>query len=244
MDIQRRPAVAFTTSQRAAYQKILGIVEYFFSRPTGVALHPFRGFMLEGPPATGKTEVAFQVAKTLSLQLGKKVPPIEVGTKFIDSSVIAAPHWGEAEKRLSDAFTTSPDSNQRTILIVDDIDGLLLTRGSEIAKEWHYSINSVVFHRLDMLDPTRAVVIATTNRPDLIDDALRSRLYSIKVEEPRADELLAIVEHMAKTLGLGNESNSIARAVMVKLGRSRIMNMREIQHLLVEECIDSGLWSR
>lgn len=243
-DIQRRPAVTFTISQSAAYQKMLGIVEYFFTRPTGVNLHPFRGFLLEGPPATGKTEVAFQIAKTLVVKLARKTPPIAVEVRFIDSSVVAAPHWGEAEKRLSDAFNIRVDGNERAILIIDDIDGLLITRGSEIAKEWHYSINSVIFHRLDMVDPTRAMVIATTNRPDLIDEALRSRLYGIRVEEPRPDELLGIVEHMAKTLGIGDDSNSIARAVIQKLGRTRELTLRQIQNLLIEECIDSGLWGK
>src|SRR5437667_861241 len=123
-EIQRRATVTFTISQNAAYQKILRIIEYFFTRDTSVSLHPFRGFLLEGPPATGKTEVAFQIAKTLVVKLARKTPPIAVEVRFIDSSVVAAPHWGEAEKRLSDAFNIRVDGNERAILIIDDIDGL------------------------------------------------------------------------------------------------------------------------
>jgi SpoVK/Ycf46/Vps4 family AAA+-type ATPase len=242
-DLDNRPAVkTFTSAQSAAYNKIIEIIGYFFTTPTKVWLRPFRGFLLEGPPASGKTEVAWQVAKTLAARLRNSIPPLTIETEFIDSSVIAAPHWGEAEQRLSEVFKPTSADNVRRILLVDDIDGILITRGSEIAKEWHYSINSVIFHMLDQLDPTRIMIIATTNRPDLIDEALRSRLYSIKIPEPQKEELRKIARQMATELGAGEEAEKLAEALMKRLETISNPTLREIQHLLVDECIDSGLW--
>lgn len=242
VDFASRPAVLFTASQVAAYERMLQIVAYFFTRSSTVPLKTFRGFLLEGPPASGKTEVAFQVAKAAKLRLGKRVPPLEVELSFLDSSIIAAPHWGEAEGQLAKSFDTHSLGEARRIVLIDDIECLMLTRGSEISKEWHYSINSVIFHLLDELEPTQQLVVATTNRPDLVDDALRSRLYSIQVDRPNKDELLQITRQMAQTLGLGDAAERVADAVSKKLSDAKEPTLRTVQHLLIDECIDSGFW--
>jgi len=242
IDLDSKPPVKMTSAQIRAYQKMFDIIAYFFTRASEVPLRPFRGFLLEGPPASGKTEVAIQVAKALRSRLGSLTPPLVVTLRFIDSSIIAAPHWGEAEGNLAKVFSFGMEENGRYILLVDDIECLMLTRGSEIAKEWHYSINSVIFHRLDMLDPTRVIVIATTNRSDLIDEALRSRLYSLTVPLPRKDELHEIAYYMAKNLGLGEYAKEVANAVIRKLDTLESPTLRDIQHSIIEECVESGLW--
>lgn len=242
IDLDETPTVQFTESQREVYKKMIGIIGYFFTRAGQSSLRPFRGFLLEGPPASGKTELAIQVAKTIKSKLARARPPHEVVLHFIDSSVIAAPHWGEAERRLAKEFPTSSREQEKHVLLVDDIDCLMITRGAEIAKEWHYSINSVIFHRLDFMDPTKAIVIATTNKSQLIDDALRSRLYTFQVSLPRKDELLQIARHIAVNLGLGERSDAVAAAVLRRLKEIEQPTLRHVQHFLIEECVESGLW--
>jgi SpoVK/Ycf46/Vps4 family AAA+-type ATPase len=242
VDLDSKLFLKLTAAQKEVYRKMFDITAYFFTRTTELRLRPFRGFLLEGPPASGKTEVALQVAKALRSKLATLIPPIVVTMSLIDSSVIAAPHWGEAEKALKEAFTFEGRENERHIILLDDIECLMLTRGSEIAKEWHYSINSVLFHRLDLLDPTKVMVFATTNRSDLIDEALRSRLYSFTVPLPTKEELKEIVEYMVKQLGLGESTQELVEAVMKRLESLEKPTLRYAQHFLIEECVERGFW--
>src|SRR5271157_2824425 len=152
--------------------------EYFFKKGSDMSNSPFKGFLLEGPPGTGKTEAVNQVTRKLGRRLQSSTT---VRQLFIDGASIAAPRWGDAEKALHGVFekVTQTKAGVKYVVLFDDIESLMLARGKELAKEWHYSINSILFHEIDTLDPSKAVVCATTNRPDLVDEALRDRLYSI-----------------------------------------------------------------
>ncbi len=48
------------------------------------------------------------------------------------------------------------------------------------AESWHIAQNNVFFHELDGIDTSKMVVILTTNRYDLLDKAIKDRLYSVE----------------------------------------------------------------
>ncbi len=52
------------------------------------------------------------------------------------------------------------------------------------------------FHEVDKLDPTNAVICATTNRPDLVDEALHDRLYSVKMPPVPLEQLKILVKEL------------------------------------------------
>jgi AAA family ATPase len=225
--------VKLTRSQENTALKIAGIIKFFFKGKARGRLPPFRGFLLEGPPGSGKTQLAWQAA----LMAGAE--PI-----MVDSSNVATPKWGEAEEKLRGLFegTTSLGDRKR-VLILDDIDCLMLKRGLEVAKEWHYSINSVLFHLLDVIDPNQTIVIATTNRPDLIDDALRSRLYSLSIPVPPLEELIEIAGNLLKESGVREEKvPKIVEKISSELREMNGPTIRTVQHLVIRECIEGGLW--
>ena len=64
---------------------------------------------------------------------------------------------------------------RRTVLLFDDVESLFMARSASAAKEWHFSQNSVLFHSLDELDTSHTAVVLTTNRFDLLDEAVRAR---------------------------------------------------------------------
>jgi SpoVK/Ycf46/Vps4 family AAA+-type ATPase len=237
------PVYKLTDGQTQAYRRMLDVAGYFFTK-SGTPFRAFRGFILTGPPASGKTATALQVAKSLRTSLRRINPPMDVGLTFVDSSTVAAPHWGEAEKRLADTFKSAllMDERHKKIILVDDIDCLMITRGSNVSREWHYSINSVIFHQLDLLDPSHAIVIATTNRIDLVDDALRSRLFEIEVPKPSSVELLKMAYDMVDELGLSSSQKPIVDSIKDAITNTQDPSLRTIQHLIVSECIRSGLW--
>ncbi len=226
------------------------IIVHFFSSPERIQI-PFRGFLLEGPPGNGKTELAKQVIRNVAQQLdvhGIK----EVSFQLVDSASIAASKWGEAEKRLKDLFDTSKFVTEKLVILMDDIDCLMIKRGSNVAVEWHYSINSILFHQLDINDPSKLIVIATTNRTDLIDEALRSRLYFYEIKSLTRKELDVIAESIINSMYISNKSELLNKVKqdltkledMIKSGdlvRENPPNIRDLQHFITKIYIEEIL---
>ncbi len=233
------PEIPLTASQKEACQKIWQTSLYFFKYGRPAPTTPFRGFVLEGEPATGKTEIVRQAVRKLGAMMGDHSG---VSLYSVDTASIAAPRWGDAETSLSSAFDVG--SNEKRVVLFDDIDCLMMRRGLDVAREWHYSINAAMFHKLDAINPRLLMVTATTNRPDLIDDALRSRLYSMSVPVPRKDDLLAIAKVLLKDSGLeGQAATKVMSKVESDLQKLAKPTIRDVQHTITLECIEGGFWS-
>ncbi|MCK4444351.1 MAG: AAA family ATPase [Thermoplasmata archaeon] len=214
--------------------------EYFFKGKMRMENAPFKGFILEGPPGTGKTEIVKQAARRLDTVLGA------VYLRMVDGASIAAPRWGDAERRLRQVFGKADDldGDAKTIILFDDIECLMITRGVELAKEWHYSINSILFHELDSLDPYDTIVCATSNRIDLVDEALKTRLHPITAPSLSLKELKSIVEHLLDAGEISQQDRDhILNLVVERLSGMKNPTMRDARQITVVECIKSGVWS-
>ena len=218
--------INFLSYQQRIFRKIYNVVNWLFN--STYKNLPFRGFLLYGPPGTGKSEIVKQVSKKMTeAYLNLKI-------YYIDGSDIAAPKWGEAEQKLQEVFNIP--ENSRRIIIFDDIESLMMSRGANIAKEWHYSINSVLFHSLDFLDPSKCIVLATTNRIDLVDEALKSRFYLIEIPRVPKSELLKLLDNTMSTIELPEIIKSkVALKVKRKIENDEIQDLRGV---LYEVAID------
>jgi SpoVK/Ycf46/Vps4 family AAA+-type ATPase len=171
-----------------------------------------------------------------------------VGYILVDGSSIASPRWGEAEKSLKSIFSISTElansKDRKIIILFDDIESLMLARGSDLAKEWHYSINSVLFHEIDDLDPTKTIVTATTNRFDLVDDALASRLYKIEIPAIGLQELKPVIKSILNESDVDHRrAEEVEDRVVMKLHNLKQPTIRDAQQLTVIDCIENGVWS-
>ena len=216
--------------------------EYFFKSGSPLPNSPFKGFLLEGPPGTGKTEIVKQVSRKLDRRLGN------VHWLFIDGASIAAPKWGDAEKALRRVFRTAEQlskehRNPKLLIHFDDVECLMMARGVELAKEWHYSINSILFHEIDRLDPFSVIVCATTNRPDLVDAALRDRLFVIEVPPPPTEQLRVVIGEILDSTGVTSEREELEERIFAKLKDLGNPTIRDARQLTVIECIRSRVWS-
>jgi len=151
-----------------------------------------KGILLVGPPGTGKTMLARAVAGEAG------VPFFSVsGSDFMEMFV------GVGASRVRDLFATARKQSP-AIVFIDEIDSIGRKRGAGVGgghDEREQTLNQML-NEMDGFDPTEGVVvIAATNRPDVLDPALlRPGRFDrqIVVPLPDLDERLPILEVHAK----------------------------------------------
>ena len=146
-----------------------------------------KGVLLYGPPGTGKTLMAKAVANEANSNFISIKGP-ELLNKYV----------GESEKGVREVFEKAR-SNAPTVVFFDEIDSIAGERGRGMGDSGvGERVVSQLLTELDGLEELEdVVVIATTNRPDLIDSALLrpGRLdRHVHVPVPDGDARRAILE--------------------------------------------------
>jgi len=220
-------------------QEIAAITEYQWRSGTTCGL--VKGFMLSGPPGTGKTTLA----KRLAYDLGRRFqaedePPVALA--FIDGGEISRSRYGESEERIRDIFLHARSGftaqGQRSVLLFDDVESIFMARGSQHAKEWHFSQDSVFFHSIDDLDTSRATIVLTSNRPDLIDEAIRDRFLSYVVDYPDLDTLLQMVQQIPAVEQLsGTQQTTLKNDLIAAVKNGTVRSMRDGQRFAMRHFV-------
>jgi len=141
--------------------------------------NPPKGIMLYGKPGTGKTLLAKAVAN-------------ESGVNFISikGPQLISRYVGESERGVRETFKKAKHAAP-TILFLDEIDSLIPKRGSS-STDAHVTerVISQFLTEMDGIEELKGVVVlAATNRLDLVDPAiLRSGRFDLLFELPVPDE--------------------------------------------------------
>ena len=173
---------------------------------------PARGVLLYGPPGTGKTLLAKAVAS-------------ESGINFISvkGPQLLSKWIGESEKGVREIFRKARLASP-CIIFIDEIDSLVPQRGVEGSSAVTDRVISQFLTEMDGIEELKGIVIlAATNRKDLIDPALlRPGRFDFHVAMPLPDEItrhaIFSVHTKGKPLAEGVDIHGFAQSTQGMVG--------------------------
>ncbi|HAN46632.1 MAG TPA: cell division protein FtsH [Cyanobacteria bacterium UBA8156] len=211
--VQMEPQTQVTFTDVAGVEQAkLELVEVvdFLKNPdrfTAVGAKIPKGVLLVGPPGTGKTLLARAVAGEAG------VPFFSIsGSEFVEMFV------GVGASRVRDLFEQAK-SNAPCIVFIDEIDAVGRQRGAGLGggnDEREQTLNQLLTEMDGFEGNTGIIIVAATNRPDVLDAALlRPGRFDRQVVVDRPDfagrlEILS-VHARGKTLGKDVDLEKIAR---------------------------------
>jgi len=148
-----------------AKQELLEVVEFlkYPSKFLSMGAKIPKGVLLLGPPGTGKT----LLAKAVAGEAG--VPFFNIsGSEFVEMFV------GVGASRVRDLFAKAK-RNSPAIVFIDEIDAVGRQRGAGLGgshDEREQTLNQILVEMDGFETDTNVIIIAATNRPDVLDPAL------------------------------------------------------------------------
>ncbi|SFS08510.1 transitional endoplasmic reticulum ATPase [Halomicrobium zhouii] len=197
-------------------------------------LNAAKGVLLYGPPGTGKTLLAKAVANEAQSNFISVKGP-ELLNKFV----------GESEKGVREVFEKARE-NAPTVIFFDEIDSIAAERGGTSTDSGvGERVVSQLLTELDGLEEMQdVVVVATTNRPDLIDSALirpgrLDRHVHVPVPDEEARRAIFQVHTRNKPLADGVDLDQLARRTEGYVGADIEAVTREASMAATREFVNS-----
>jgi len=125
-----------------------------------LGIEPAKGVLLYGPPGTGKTLIAKAIAN-------------EAGANFIsvNGPEMASKWMGESERAIRQIFKRAKQMAP-CIIFFDELDSIAPIRGGDDGSAWERVVAQMLTSMDGVESLNNVMVMAATNRPDMIDPAL------------------------------------------------------------------------
>ena len=222
---------------KEAKQELQEMVEWPLKYPEvfeHMRTQPPKGVLLFGPPGTGKTLLAKAVANESEANFISVKGP-EILSKWV----------GESEKAVREIFRKAKQAAP-CIVFLDEIDAIAPVRGSGFDSHVTERVVSQLLTEMDGLEELRGVVvIAATNRPDMLDPALLrpgrlDRLLYIPPPDREAREEIFRIHTKGKPLAEDVDFGKLAEAAENYTGADISAVCNEAAMLAIREYVTSG----
>lgn len=193
---------------------------------------PAKGILLVGAPGTGKTLLAKAVASQS-----------EVNFISVKGPALLSKWVGESEKGIREVFRKAKQASP-CIIFFDEIDAIAPVRGASVDSHVTERVISQFLTELDGIEELKGIVVlAASNRPDIIDPALlRPGRFDIQLELPVPDEeaRLEIFKIHTKDKPLGSDVNleSLAKSAEGLVGSDVEGICRRASMLAIREFVN------
>ena len=162
------------------------------------------GMLMYGAPGTGKTMFAEAIANAMNLPLFI-VTPADIFKSYV----------GESEQAVKQIFQEIDACPEGAILFVDECESIF-SRRTQDTKDYKAAVTTELLQRINGfgVDGSKRIMIAATNRPDVIDPAyLRYKRFShlIHVTPPDLEAKRAIIESKLSGIALDGVTAEDAR---------------------------------
>lgn len=183
----------------------------------------YRHLFLSGPTGVGKTLFAKQFAYELYNEVG-------MSYIFIDGSFFAPSKDSDGLKRIELLFERAQECPRGALIFVDHAELLLTPRAAcgEINSEWHQIITKFLSR---LKEPnSKYLVIFATNKDFVLDEEAKSIVYQMRIELPKEDERVKILQEFRNTLLLDpkNNTESFIKSVEQCLDDDKISHIASI----------------
>ncbi|MHA1758019.1 MAG: ATP-binding protein [Promethearchaeota archaeon] len=206
------------------------IVKIFLIQKEDNIANGIKGFILYGPPGTGKSTIAravvYDIARAIDLL---HFTPDQL-CALISLADIAKSRYGDTENLIREKFEKAMKIAKNNggfyIIVMDDVDGIFPTRHYERLDAWYLGHLNVLFDEIDKLETDKVGVIMTTNRKDLLDEAVISRLVDIEIPFIDLETARLKIESRIKELKMDSKySDIIYKNIKNKLKEKIIENL-------------------
>lgn len=181
-------------------QSIREVIELPIKQPElyeHMGITPYRGILLWGEPGNGKT----LIAKAIAHEVKAHFIPI-AGPDVLNKS------FGESEKNLRNIFEEAKRL-QPTIIFIDEIDAIAQARLAGETSKWYATVVNQLLALMDgIVNYGNVTVMASTNRPDLLDPALMrpGRFdYKLEIKKPNLHGCKKILDIVTKDMPLSDD---------------------------------------
>ena len=235
-----------------AKEKLRELVELPLLRPDlfkEAGINPSKGILLHGPPGTGKTLLAKAVAtEATSNFISIKGP--ELISKWV----------GESEKHVREIFKRARQVAP-CIIFFDEFDSISKHRGSSLNGSTEKVVNQLLTELDGIEKLEKVIVIAATNRKDLIDPSLlrpgridsivelgmpdektREAIFKVHTKNMPLDKSIRILEYTEKTEGwTGADIESICRNAGMNAIKRAYKSKKKEKMVIKKEDFDESL---
>ncbi|RLG59409.1 MAG: AAA family ATPase, partial [Candidatus Hydrothermarchaeota archaeon] len=220
-----------------AKQELREAVEWPLKYPKAfqkIGIRPPKGILIFGPPGCGKTLLAKAVANESEANFISVKGP-EVLSKWV----------GESERAIREIFKKARQAAP-CIIFFDEIDSISSTRGMEVGARVGERVLNQLLTELDGIEELHnIVVIAATNRPDLLDPAMLrpgrfDRLLLVPVPDEKAREEIFKIHARNMPLAEDVDLKKLAKETENYVGADIEALCREAGMLALREALKEG----
>lgn len=175
---------------------------------------PAKGILLYGPPGNGKTMFGKAIATSVQAMYGSDAE----GFISVKGPEILNMYVGNSEAAIRNLFEMARKFKEKhgapAVLFIDEAEAILSKRGSSRSSDVDKTIVPQFLSEMDGLSDSAAIVVLTTNRPDMLDPAVirEGRIdKKIRIDKPDMEGVEAIFNLNLKNVPLQGECSQIVK---------------------------------